>query len=128
MKKLIKILLFSYIFLACNPISNPGKELYKEKCQNCHGIDGKGLKGLYPPITQSDYYINNRSTLACIIQNGMQGDVEVNGKIYNEKMPSNPLLTEAEITNLLNFMNSEFFTDSKSFTLKEVSNNLRNCD
>jgi mono/diheme cytochrome c family protein len=126
-RSLSSLFLFVGLLVACNPLPNPGKEVYVEKCQNCHGIDGKGLKGLYPPLTNADYIKGNREKIACIIMNGMEGEILVNGKTYNEKMPSNPLLTEAEITNLLNYINSAFLPENKTFTLKEVSNNLRDC-
>lgn len=126
-KSLSSLFLIVGLFGACNPLPNPGKEVYVEKCQNCHGIDGNGLKGLYPPLTNADYIKENRERIACIIMNGMEGEIMVNGKAYNEKMPSNPLLTKAEITNLLNYINSAFLPENKTFTLKEVSNNLRDC-
>lgn len=126
-KKLSSLLLFTWFITGCNPLPNPGKDIYIEKCQNCHGIDGKGLKGLYPPLKNADYVKNNRALMVCIVQNGMEGEIIVNGKPYNEKMPSNPLLSEADITNLLNYINSQFVDDSEPYSLLEVSNNLRQC-
>ncbi|WP_431295263.1 c-type cytochrome [Pedobacter sp. P26] len=35
-----------------NYMSN-GKDIYKAKCQNCHGENGEGLGKLAPPLTDS---------------------------------------------------------------------------
>ena len=40
-----------------------GKQIYEQHCQNCHGIDGKGLAKLYPPLTDSIFLKKQKSKL-----------------------------------------------------------------
>ncbi len=127
MQNLIKILFFGLLLSACNPLPNPGKDLYVEKCQNCHGVDGEGLKGLYPNLVNADYFQKNREKLACIIKYGVNEEMEVNGTKYQGEMPANAMLTEIEITNLLNFINQEFKNGQEPFSMQEISKNLVNC-
>ena len=32
-----------------------GKLLYEDLCLRCHSPDGKGIKGIYPPLDKSDF-------------------------------------------------------------------------
>jgi cytochrome c553 len=66
-----------------------GKGLYEKHCQNCHGAKGEGLGKLYPPLTDTTYLSKNRNRLACIIKNGMKGEVMINNTLYDEPMPGN---------------------------------------
>jgi len=98
-------ILISVAFLQCD--TNPykqGKILYEQNCQNCHQEDGKAVRGLIPPLAGSDYLLNS-SQVACIIRHGLEGDILVNGKRYNHKMPANNKLTSTQITNIINYVN-----------------------
>jgi mono/diheme cytochrome c family protein len=85
-----------------------GRILYENFCENCHGHDGEGLRGLIPPLKNSDYIKNNQDKLPCLIYEGQKDTIVVNGKTYSQAMPGITKLTEFEITNVLNFINTEW--------------------
>ena len=78
--------------------------MYTAHCANCHGDQGQGLGALIPPLANADYMVKNRSQLACILVNGLNDTIVVNGKEYSgQPMPANAELSEIHIANILNY-------------------------
>jgi cytochrome c551 len=90
-----------------------GAEIYKKNCSNCHGIDGSGLRNLYPPIKGSNY-LQDKNKLVCIIKNGLEGPINVAGKTYNQKMPAAKGLYDLDIAQLITFLNDKWGSSPKS--------------
>lgn len=104
-----------------------GERLYKTNCANCHMDDGIGLSALIPPLAGSDYLTKHRERLPCILRYGLTDTIMVNGKIYAENMPGVPALTEAQVANLLNFINNSWGNQNGIFRLDEVKAALAKC-
>jgi mono/diheme cytochrome c family protein len=104
-----------------------GQQLYAQQCASCHMDDGSGLRGLIPPLAGSDYLTRHRGELACLIRNGQQGEIEVNGVRYNRPMPGVPDLSEVHITNILNYIQTSFGNSNEPFTVQEVNSSLQTC-
>ena len=77
-----------------------GKVLYAGTCSTCHGTDGGGMEGVFPPLASSDYLAKNPKGIASIILHGLQGPITVNGKDYNSIMPPMAQLTDDEVANI----------------------------
>ena len=127
-----KFLYFSILassIVGCNtPNSNSdGKRLYDLKCLNCHQEIGQGVGKLIPALTDKNYLSTNREKLACIIQNGLDKTITINGDTYSEKMPPTSSLTNADMVNVLNYIGQNWGNDLKPFTMKEVEVSLSNC-
>jgi mono/diheme cytochrome c family protein len=122
------VLGFSAVLAGCfTERGKEGKLLYGRHCANCHLDNGEGLRGVIPPLTGADYLDKHREELACLIRNGISGPIEVNGRMYNQAMPANKGLTEADITNILNYLHSEFKSPSTRVSLDEVKTQLKEC-
>ncbi|GAA3994183.1 hypothetical protein GCM10022408_00520 [Hymenobacter fastidiosus] len=107
---------------------NEGGQIYASHCANCHGAQGEGLKRLIPPLAGADYLAKNRTALACLIRKGVQGPLVVNGIEYNQPMPAaDSHLTDSQITNLLNFVQTSWGNEQEVFTIREVSEQLQAC-
>jgi mono/diheme cytochrome c family protein len=104
-----------------------GQQLYAQQCANCHMDDGSGLRGLIPPLAGADYLTRHRDQLACLIRHGQQGEIVVNGVRYNRPMPGDLELTEVHITNILNYIQTNFGNKNELFTVQEVNQTLQNC-
>lgn len=115
---------------ACSDTTfSQGQTAYKSLCGNCHMEDGTGLQGLIPPLAGADYLIAHKNELACIIRNGLEKPITVNGKLYNQQvMPANTKLTEAEITNICNYILSAWGNKGGEISLPEVKAQLQNCN
>lgn len=120
MKKLLAILLFA---AACAPKSSDkentlaqisdsevmkyavaGKTIYENHCGNCHQNDGSGLGKLIPPLRDADYFKASIHRAVWIMKNGQQGEIVVNGQLFNQEMPANPTLTPLEISQISTYL------------------------
>jgi mono/diheme cytochrome c family protein len=63
----------------------PGRELFLSggACAVCHGINGEGQVGVYPPLAGSDWVNGPEERLIRILLHGLQGPVTAAGKQYN---------------------------------------------
>ncbi len=104
-----------------------GQRIYEYHCGNCHMNDGTGLVKVYPPLKNSDYLYNNIDNLPCIIKNGISGEIVVNGITYNEAMLGYPDLSDAEISNLTNYIISKWANSNDPFTFKKIKSSLEKC-
>lgn len=105
-----------------------GERLYKKNCSNCHLDDGKGVGALIPPLAGADFLSTHRLELPCIVRNGLNGDtIWVNGQMYAEKMPAAHHLSEADITNILNYVQTAWGNRYAPFRLDEVLPVLEKC-
>jgi len=89
--------------------------------------DGTGLKGIIPPLAGSDYLKNNPLDVACIIRYGMEGEVVVNGKTYNQPMAGIHYVTDTEIANIINYINHAWGNDYGMVDFKEMRIRLKEC-
>ena len=125
-----RLLLLVFLLLPlwnCGPDYEQGKRLYQYYCANCHMENGQGLRKLIPPIAASDYYINHIDEIPCIIRYGLSDTIVVNGVTFQEAMEGHPSLSPAEITNIINYMHSEWYPDLPYTTLDVVEEQLDNC-
>ena len=104
-----------------------GERLYKVHCANCHMDNGEGLGALIPPLVGSDYLAPNRDQLACMVRNGIQDTILVNGKVYAEQMLGNDKLSDIQITNVLNFVLHKWGNQIPLLTFEEVQKSLAAC-
>lgn len=64
-----------------------GEEHYKAICQACHGADGKGIPGAFPPLDGSGGFYGEPQNMARIIVHGLTGEITVQGQTFNGAMP-----------------------------------------
>ena len=93
--------------------------------------EGQGLRKLMPPLAGSDFLDQlNLSELACMIRYGAYDSMQVNGIWYHRLMPENPLITDVEMTSLINYMREEWGISTKdTVSFQEVQAALKEgCD
>ncbi|WP_109829266.1 c-type cytochrome [Reichenbachiella versicolor] len=131
-KAAISIILFiTPIFVACSQDVKlkqyiaKGEELYLANCIHCHQADGSGLAAVIPPVN-SDFSIKNKAFSICVIKNGLQGEIEVEGQTYNGNMPS-VAFTDLELAELITYLNNSWGKQESITTISEVEDALKNC-
>lgn len=80
-----------------------GKGIYVQWCSSCHGIDQQGLGSLYPPLTDLSAFSTSIGEIPCLIR---LGSGAINGGDSLMQMPALTHLTDVEISNVLNYLNS----------------------
>lgn len=102
-----------------------GAQLYGTYCSACHGMNGKGIEELAPPLYDSEYVSESDERLILIALYGLQGPVTVNGTTYtlNSVMPgigNNPSLSDDDIAVILRFVNNAFNSSSNRINEERV--------
>ncbi len=102
-----------------------GAQLYGTYCSACHGMNGKGIEELAPPLYDSEYVSESDERLILIALYGLQGPVTVNGISYslNSVMPgigNNPSLSDDDIAVILRFVNNAFNSSSNRISEEKV--------
>lgn len=128
MTRLSIILSLLLVLFACqrNPWRD-GEWIYQKNCASCHGENGQGLGELIPPLAGADFLEKNPGQLPCIVRNGLQDTIVVNGKTFVQPMAGVPHLSDIEITNLLNYVNHAWGNDYGVYKLEEVRGLLEKC-
>jgi nitrite reductase (NO-forming) len=98
-----------------------GSVLYNGTCSVCHQQNGEGLAGVFPPLANSDYLMEDSSRAVEIVLNGLVGPVTVNGSPYNSVMPPMSQLNDDEIANILTFTLNNWGNDGAAVSAGEVA-------
>ena len=99
-----------------------GEEIYQDFCLQCHLDTGKGVSGVFPPLVESDYLINNIDLSIRGVKYGLSGPIIVNGEEYDAVMQNQGLDNE-EIADVMNYiLNSWGNKSSDMITEEKVAN------
>lgn len=109
---------------------DPGAKLFQQNCAVCHQASGKGVENVVPPLAEhlGDYVRidGGRGYLVTVVTSGFQGAIEVNGKKFDQIMPSFGHLSDEQVATILNYvlasLNAPLLPkDFAPFTVKEVT-------
>jgi mono/diheme cytochrome c family protein len=94
-----------------------GRQHYLTTCAGCHGTDGAGLNRFAPPLIASEWVLGEEKRLALLVLHGLEGPVEVNGKLYNAPdilpvMPAHSTMDDGAITAVLTYIRNEWGNDA----------------
>jgi mono/diheme cytochrome c family protein len=104
-----------------------GSVLYLAHCQNCHGEKGEGLQALIPPLTDSVFLKQNRSSLACYLKSGLKGKLNIAGREFEGEMPAAADLSPIEVAKVLTYVTNSFGNKQGLINLQQVQADLKNC-
>lgn len=104
-----------------------GERLYQQHCSNCHQPKGKGLARLYPPVAGSDYLKVNFEKVICAMKYGMEGEIVVNGVVFNQRMPGVLSLTDMEVAQIATYIYNLESADRGLVSTPEVAALLAKC-
>ncbi len=106
-----------------------GKAAYMANCAACHQLDGKGLPGAFPPLAKSDY-LNSRDgkEIAGHVLQGITGELTVNGEKFNNVMPAQSHLSDADIAAIINYVYASWDNSGKKIAEADVTEQRRKLD
>jgi len=111
----------SYTLFSKKPLEESlldGKEIYTDFCAQCHLENGKGVKGIYPPLAESDFLKDINRTIHSI-KYGLKGPITVNGEKYNSIMVSQGLEDE-EISDVVNYILRSWGNSTNKIITEEI--------
>lgn len=96
-----------------------GKQLYMKHCIACHQVDAMGVKGTFPPIKDSDYFLEDPKRAIHNILFGQAEPIVVNGETYQSLMP--PVrISDDEVVKVVNYLLEEVNQVEERINLKDV--------
>jgi mono/diheme cytochrome c family protein len=104
----------------------PGKELYENYCANCHQKDGSGLGKLIPPLRDADYFKADIHRSIWIMKHGKEGEILVNGQVYNQAMPANPNLSPLDLAQIATYLYNSWGMNEGVIDAPRVEQYLKN--
>ncbi len=96
-----------------------GETTYKQVCAACHQLDGKGMKGAFPPLAASDYLMADKERALRVVLKGLEGPITVNGELYNSVMPALQL-SDDKVANVVTFIRNSWGNQGDVVTLADV--------
>ena len=98
-----------------------GEEIYQDFCLQCHLNTGAGVSGVFPPLKDSDYLMNNIDKSIAGIKFGLKGEIVVNDEIYDGVMAKQGLDNE-EIADVMNYILNQWWNSfDAEITTQQVS-------
>ncbi|MCA8951108.1 MAG: cytochrome c, partial [Planctomycetes bacterium] len=99
-----------------------GAAVYGRTCIACHGVDGRGVPGVFPPLDGSGWLTGDPELPTKIVLRGLMGPVQVGDRQFNNLMtPLGPLLTDQEIADALTYVRQRWSNDAAAVTAAEVA-------
>ncbi len=80
-----------------------GEKVYTETCAVCHGADGKGTAGSFPPLAGSGGFYGDNANHIGIVLAGLSGPITVQGVAYNGVMPPQAMLSDYDIASVVTY-------------------------
>ncbi|MEO8583519.1 MAG: cytochrome c [Flavitalea sp.] len=97
-----------------------GKKVYERTCLPCHQANGSGVPGMTPPLKKTDYVLGDKKVLIGILQNGLDDEISINGKFFNNPMPAQSALKDEEMADVLTYVRNSFGNSADPVTVAEV--------
>ncbi|MEI6533933.1 MAG: cytochrome c [Verrucomicrobiaceae bacterium] len=90
-------------------------------CQGCHQATGVGQPGLIPPLAGSEWITGGTERTARIVLRGLMGPVTVKGASYNNVMPTQGQLSDAELASVLTYVRNSWGNQGTMVTKEMIS-------
>ncbi len=98
-----------------------GKAAYLANCAACHGPEGAGLAGAFPPLAGADFLNADTERAIDIVLAGKQGPIEVNGQKFDAVMPGQSHITDADIAAIMTYVTHSWGNTPKVVSANDVA-------
>ena len=97
-----------------------GKDVYTAQCLSCHMEQGEGIENVYPPLAKSDYLMADKKRSINEVLHGLTGPIKVNGVAYDGVMTGFDILSDQEVSDVLNYIRNSFGNKGAAIAPEEV--------
>ena len=128
MKSVLSVFLFAICLLLiswkpgdANLVKGPkGKKTYDRVCSPCHSADAKGIPTFSPALSGSKIVLGPSNNLIRVLLRGSAELKSYPGHNNKNEMPSQAVLKDRRIANLLTYIRSNFGNKAPAITADEV--------
>jgi ubiquinol-cytochrome c reductase cytochrome b subunit len=90
---------------AATATNSNGAKVFSDNCSTCHGAQGTGLPGSFPPLANNPTVTGDPNKVIGIVLGGLHGSITVNGQTYNGQMPPwKGTLTNKQIADVITYI------------------------
>jgi mono/diheme cytochrome c family protein len=98
-----------------------GAQVYSQNCASCHGANGQGLEGAFPPLAGNPYVTGDPTKVIATVDNGLHGAIVVSGHPFNGVMPAwKGKLSPAELASVITYIRSNWGNKASPVTEAQV--------
>jgi len=99
-----------------------GAGVFSQNCSSCHGAQGQGVPGSFPPLAKNPVVTGDPSKVVGVVLGGLHGSISVNGQSYNGQMPPwKGTLTNKQIADVITFIRSSWGNSASPVTEAQVA-------
>jgi ubiquinol-cytochrome c reductase cytochrome b subunit len=107
---------------ATSASATAGATVFTANCSGCHGAAGAGQPGVFPPLAGNPVVVGDADKVIHILNNGLNGAIQVNGATYNGQMPAwKGNLTPTQIADVITYIRSAWGNKAGPVTAAQVS-------
>lgn len=108
--------------IALTNVISADQLLYMQSCGACHGADGKGVGGQFPPLAKSEWIQGKPERAVQIVLKGIVGPITVGKKEFNLAMPPQGMsMKDEQIAQVLTYIRSNFGNKESAVTPEMVA-------
>jgi ubiquinol-cytochrome c reductase cytochrome b subunit len=97
------------------PSATHGATVFSQNCSSCHGAQGQGTPGAFPPLANNPFVTGPASAVIAVVKNGKTGPITVNGQSYNGTMPTwKAQLSTQDIADVITYIRSSLGSNKAS--------------
>jgi mono/diheme cytochrome c family protein len=105
-----------------DPAHMSGRSYFRFTCSPCHGREGRGMAGLYPPLRGGSWVNADPSVPIRIVLKGLEGEITVDGVRYMNKMPpQGAQLPDEKIAAILSYLRASWGNVGTPVTATDVA-------
>ena len=106
---------------AVQTLAEQGKGVFGQ-CVGCHGGNGAGVPGNFPPLVGSHWVTGGEKRLIAILLKGISGPLTVEGKVYNGQMPAwEAALTDRKIAAVASYIRQSWGNQAPEISEAKVA-------
>lgn len=92
-----------------------GATVFSQNCSSCHGAQGQGTPGAFPPLANNPTVTGDPTKVIGIVKDGLHGSVQVAGQTYNGMMPAwKGNLTDDQIAAVITYIRGSLGSNKAS--------------
>lgn len=89
--------------------ASDGAKVFETNCSSCHGANGQGMPGVFPPLAKNPTVTGNPTKVIHIVKYGLNGAINVEGHPFNGQMPPwGTTLSNGDIAAVLTYVRSSW--------------------